>query len=81
MNRNDFLRQFMEMRQAVAPTPAAAVAAARTAPASKAAKSMSKIREVMNGTISHIIEEKPGKKVVMEYFQKMCDELTATKMA
>lgn len=81
MNRNDFLRQFVEMRKAVAPTPAAAASVDRAIPDSKKTRKGNKIREVIDGNISHIIEEKPPKKKVEEYLQGLCDELTAAKMA
>lgn len=80
MNRNDFLRQFVEMRKAVAPTPAAALASDKAAPASKKSKKGVKIREVIDGSVSHIIEETPPKRKVEEYLQGLCDELTAAKM-
>ena len=77
---NDFLKQFMEMRKQIAPNPSAAAAVAAQAPLAKRAKTGGPIREVMEGSISYIIEHKPPKKYVGEYFQKMCDELTGEKM-
>jgi len=80
MPANDFLRQFMEMRKQIAPNPSAAAAVAKQEPLAKRAKKVGPIREVMEGTISHIIEHKPKKKEVEEYFQHMCDDLTGQKM-
>ena len=80
MPTNDFLKQFIEMRRSVAPNPSAAAAAAKAEPAAKKTKKGNAIREVMEGNIAYIIEEKPNKKHVMEYFQEMCDGLTAKKM-
>jgi hypothetical protein len=80
MERNDFLRKFIEMRKTIAPTPAAAAELNKKEPMSKKTKKGSLIREVLDGSISHIIEEKPPRKKVEEYFQTMCNELTAAKM-
>lgn len=77
--KNDFLRQFIEMRKTIAPNPMAAVAAAP--PASKKAKKTSKTQVYTEGGIQEIIDTKPGKKHVEEYFQKRCNDLTAEKMA
>lgn len=79
MQKNDFLRQFVEMRKALAPNPMAA-ARVETKPASKRAKKGSSVQKVTEGGIQHIIENKPGRKEVEEYFQKSCDELTSEKM-
>ena len=86
MNRgNDFLRQFVEMRQgiqaAAAQNPSAAAAAAAQMPASKKAKKTSKKQVFTDAGVANIIEHTPGRKEVMEYFQKRCDDLTAEKMA
>lgn len=80
MSKNDFLRQFIEMRKAIAPNPMAA-ARVDTTPASKRAKKPSSVQKITEGGLQHIIENKPGRKEVEEYFQKTCDELTAQKMA
>jgi hypothetical protein len=79
MQKNDFLRQFLEMRKAIAPSPMA-TARVEPAPKSKRAKKGSSVQKVMDGGIQHIIENKPGRKEVEEYFQKSCDELTSEKM-
>lgn len=83
MNRgNDFLAQFIEMRRGVAAqNPSAAQAVAAQMPASKKAKKTSAKQAFTDGGAQAIIEHKPGKKDVMEYIQKRCDELTAAKMA
>jgi len=77
---NDFLRQFVEMRKQIAPNPSAAAAVAKQAPASKKAKALSAVREVADTTISHIVENRPPKRDVMDYFQERCNELTSAKM-
>lgn len=83
MNRaNEFLSQFIEMRKGIAATnPSAAAAVAAQMPASKKAKKTSKKQVFTDTGYESIIEHKPGRKEVMEYFQKRCDDLTAEKMA
>ena len=83
MNRgNEFLAQFIEMRRGVAAqNPSAAQAAAAQMPASKKAKKTSAKQAFTDGGVQDIIEHKPVKKLVMEWIQKRCDELTAAKMA
>lgn len=79
---NAFLSQFIEMRRGMAAqNPSAAAAVAAQMPASKKAKKTSKKQVFTDGGVQNIIEHKPGRKEVMEYFQKRCDELTAEKMA
>ena len=80
MQKNDFLRQFVEMRKAIAPNGAMAARVDPT-PTSKRAKKTSSAQKVEGGGLQHIIENKPGRKEVEEYLQKKCDELTAEKMA
>ena len=80
MQKNDFLRQFIEMRKAVAPNGAQAARVDPT-PTSKRAKKTSSVQKVTDGGLAHIIENKVGRKEVEEYLQKRCDELTADKMA
>ena len=79
---NEFLSQFIEMRKGIAATnPSAAAAVAAAAPASKKAKKTSKKQVFTDCGVENIIEHKPGRKEVMEYFQKRCDDLTTEKMA
>lgn len=78
---NDFLKQFVDMRRQIAPTPAAAASVLANPPLTKKAKKGSKTQEVTDATISYILEQRPPKKEVGMYFQKLCDELTAAKMA
>lgn len=80
MDRNSFLKAFVEHRKSIAPTPAAAASLAKDLPSSKKTKKGSAVREVMDGNLSYIVEEKPNRKKVEEYFQRACDELTAIKM-
>ena len=37
--------------------------------------------DILAPTLTKIVEDKPGRKEVMEYFQKEADRLTAQKMA
>ena len=69
-----FLQDFVKHRQHVvknAPTPTQ-VKQASLQPASKTAD--------LELGIKGIIDKKPPRKVLDEFFQKKCDELTATKM-
>lgn len=78
---NDFLSQFIEMRRGIsAQNPSAAAAVAAQMPASKKAKKTSKEQAFTDGGVEGIIEHKPVKKLVMEYLEKRCGELTAAKM-
>ena len=38
-------------------------------------------KEAIDMSIQHIIEKKPGRKVLEEFLQKRCDDLTVQKMA
>lgn len=79
---NDFLAQFIEMRRGIAATnPSAAAAVAAQMPASKKAKKTSKKQVYTDSGVESIIEHKPGRKEVMEWLQKRCDDLTMEKMA
>jgi len=71
-----FLKEFMDMRKQVnkkEPTPAEK---------KKVLKGQVKpIDTGLDGTsLASIIEKKPSKKVVAEYLQKRCDELSKEKM-
>lgn len=82
MNTNDFLKQFIQMRKEITPPPGTrSVAATDVLPKSKKQKKMGPRQEITETGLQHIIEAKPGRKVLEEYFQEMCNELTAKKMA
>jgi len=76
-----FLKQFMEMRQALHKGVAQTLVA--TAPALKPPSGTSKgLKEDLSQiSIQRICESKPPVKELMGYFQKQCDELTKKKMA
>jgi membrane protease subunit (stomatin/prohibitin family) len=79
---NEFLSQFIEMRKGIAATnPSAAAAVAAAAPASKKAKKTSKKQVFTDCGVENIIEHRPGRKEVEEYFQKRCDDLTTEVMS
>ena len=80
MQKSEFLKNFIEMRKSLAPSPMAR-AAVTAEPTSKKAKRTTKHQVFTDSGLQRIIEEKSPKKEVEDYFQKMCDELTATKMA
>lgn len=78
-----FLKDFLNMRRNLhkeAPPPQ--VVSAVGDPKKRTAKGTSDHRqdEMMGITVAKIIEEKPPKKEVMEYFQRECDRLTKDKM-
>ena len=70
------------MRRGIAAqNPSAAAVVAAQMPESKKAKKTSPKQVFTETGVEAIIEHKPPKKEVLEYFQKRCDELTAKKMA
>lgn len=82
MSDNAVLKQFLEMRRALyKESPAPATAA--TAPRKKKGKGTSEAltAEATENTLATLIEKKPGKKGVEEYFQRECNRLTTEKMA
>ena len=82
MNTNDFLKQFIAMRKEMAPPPGQkSVVAADVLPKTKKQKRIGPTQEVTETGLQHIIEAKPGRKVVEEYLQEMCNQLTQRKMA
>jgi hypothetical protein len=82
MSANDFLKKFIEMRKGMAPAPGTqSVAAKDVLPQNKKMKKMGPRQEITETGLQHIIEAKPGRKVVEEYLQEMCNELTSKKMA
>ena len=81
MSENAVLKQFLEMRRALYKE--AAPVAAPAAPKKKKGKGTSEAltAEATENTLATLIEKKPGKKAVEEYFQRECDRLTGEKMA
>jgi hypothetical protein len=78
---NGILKDFIEMRKGLNKTPAPAPASAN-----HKGKHLTKTKEAVQSdmlapTLTKIIEDKPAKKDVLEYFQKEADRLTAQKMA
>ena len=79
---NEFLRQFLEMRKQHKAAPAQAPESTTTKGKMKArGKTAAPIEGEMAGvTVAKIIEDKPNKKTVCEYFQQLADRLTSEKM-
>jgi hypothetical protein len=82
-----FLKDFMEMRrnlhkQTETPQIVSAVAANGVPKKTRASKGTADAtREDLQAiSVATIIEEKPPKKDVMDYFKRECDRLTAEKM-
>ena len=80
---NEFLKAFIEMRQSIVPSGPAAQnpSASKALPASQKAKKTRVRQQYSDEGIQGIIEHKPPKKDVMDYFQDLCNKLTAEKMA
>lgn len=73
-----FLSDFLDMRKSIGN------ASKATNPAAEKAKMRGEgvqKKEAIDMSLQHIIEKKPGRKVLEEFLQKRCDELTAAKMA
>jgi len=70
-----FLKEFMDMRKNVQK---------QVSPADKKKVMKGQVKPIDTGadgtTLASIIEKKPSKKVVAEYLQKRCDELSKEKM-
>ncbi len=79
---NGILKDFLEMRKGLHKDgPPASVAADNKAKGKKGGKTSDALVGELTGiTVAKIIEDKPGKKDVSEYFQREADRLTATKM-
>jgi len=77
-----FLKEFIEMRKNISKVlPQASVASDNKAKNKKGGKtSDAMVGELTGLTLATIIEKKPGKKEVSEYFQRMGDALTEQKM-
>jgi hypothetical protein len=80
-----FLREFIEMRKGLPKAPPLVTTAVSATGKDKKTKKAVGTKEgglslLQEGSVMRIIEEKPPKGEVKEYFQKMCDVLTAQKM-
>jgi hypothetical protein len=80
---NAFLKDFLEMRKSLAPTTPKIVGNPQPAnPTTKKRKEkFTKEQTTQDPTVMTIIEDKPHKRVVIEYLQKRANELTEQKMA
>lgn len=80
---NAFLKEFLEMRKTlVPPTPKIVGNPQPANPASKKRKEkFTKEQTTQDPTLATIIEDKPHKRVVVEYLQKHANHLTEQKMA
>lgn len=83
-----FLKDFMDMRRTLHKSAPAPIVSAVPNPETgvkkktRASKGTSDgtLGDLMEMSVAKIIEDKPGKKEVKAYFQKVCDKLTAEKM-
>ena len=78
---NGILKDFLEMRKGLhkAQAPAPANANHKGKHNTKTKEGVQS--EMLAPTLTKIIEDKPARKEVLEYFQKECDRLTQQKMA
>ena len=79
---NQVLRDFLEMRKNLHKSDPAALVKDNKKKTGKAGGKTSEaiLNEEFGITVAKIIEEKPSKKIVCEYFQKEADKLTKEKM-
>jgi hypothetical protein len=86
-NNNAFLKEFLNMRKALHPTSSgsslspADVLPKKGKPKAKTKEALTEKQETKEPGLMTIIEDKPHKRVVIEYLQKRANELTAKKMA
>ena len=80
---NGFLKDFMEMRKSlVPPTPKIVGKPTPANPVTKKRKEkFTNEQTTQNPTLATIIEDKPHKRVVIEFLQNHANHLTETKMA
>ena len=79
---NPFLQEFLQMRktfQASGPAPADVLPKSKKG--RKPKEQFTKEQKVAKPGIQHIIEEKPKKKVLIEYLQNRANELTLQKIS
>ena len=80
---NGILKDFLAMRRNLhkeSQSTAATIAAAKETGKRNTATKTPQQNEMVDVTLATIIEDKPKKSVVCEYFQKMADRLTQEKM-
>lgn len=79
---NSFLNEFIKMRKEANPIPNAANAAGAVKRRGTNTKDVAKVsRDVINGGLQRIIDEKPHKREVIDYLQERANGLTVEKMA
>lgn len=76
MSENAILKQFLEMRRSLYKEEQKPVAKGKLPKGTKEAV----IADATESTLATLIEKKPGKKVVEEYFQKETNRLTSEKL-
>lgn len=78
---NGFLKDFLEMRKNLNPTAAVKTPIEAVKDEKKKKARMSKNPAPLESGLQHIIEDKPGRKKLEEYFGNRISELYAQKMA
>ena len=79
-NGNQFLKDFLDMRKSINPLAGVKTPVEALKDEKKKKQRMSKNPEPEEGGLSHIIEEKPGRKKVEEYLAGRISALYAAKM-
>lgn len=85
-NVNSVLKDFLDMRRSLHKAPQSNPQPTTQMKQNEKVKRVGKTKEgqlseTLDVSVAQIIEDKPPKKEVCEYFQKECDKLTAQKMA
>jgi phage regulator Rha-like protein len=79
---NGFLKDFLEMRKSLVPTQKIVGNPKPANPETQKRKEkFTKEQSTKDPTLATIIEDKPNKRVVIEYLQKHANSLTESKMA
>jgi hypothetical protein len=77
---NAFLKDFLEMRKSLTPQQIVGNPTPANPESKKRKEKFTKQQQVKDASLATIIEDKPHKRVVVEYLQKRANALTEQKM-
>ena len=77
---NAFLKDFLEMRKSLTPQQIVGNPTPANPETKKRKEKFTKQQQVKDASLATIIEDKPHKRVVVEYLQKRANGLTEQKM-
>ena len=77
---NSFLKEFLNMRKTIVPSSIPVAPAAKKKDEKKKKRPIEPTQTTESAGLAEIVENKPNKKVVIEYLQKRANELSAEKM-